>query len=86
METGAEIIPKLKTEQLMEGIVVFVYISQMVGLACPIYWLKEFIHLTAAANNDVSDRSIGKHGRWSSNSSKDKYIKDSKNQNLWVCK
>ena len=73
----------------MEGIVVFVYTSQMGGLACPVYWLKrflEFINLTAAANSDVSDRLIGKYGRWSSNSSKEKYIKDSKNQNLWVCK
>ena len=32
-----------------------------------------------AANNDVSDRLIGKHGRWSSNTSRDTYIKD----NTW---
>ena len=74
----AENYPKSKTEQLKEGIVVFVYISQTGGLACPVYWLKLFLEcfdLTAAAKNDVSDRLIGKHGRWSSNSSKDKYIK-----------
>ena len=29
-----------------------------------------------AADNDVSDRMISKHGRWSSNTSRDKYIKD----------
>ena len=83
-----KIIPKSKTEKLREGIAVFVYISQTGGLACPVYWLKLFLEcfdLTAASKNDVSDRLIGKHGRWSSNSSKDKYIKDSKNQNLWVC-
>ena len=31
---------------------------------------------TEAANNGVSDRLISKHGRWSSNTSRDTYIKD----------
>ncbi|XP_066918158.1 integrase/recombinase xerD homolog [Clytia hemisphaerica] len=31
---------------------------------------------TKAANNGVSDRMISKHGRWSSNTSRDTYIKD----------
>eukprot|EP00111_Clytia_hemisphaerica_P010708 TCONS_00031270-protein len=31
---------------------------------------------TEAANNGVSDRMISKHGRWSSNTSRDTYIKD----------
>ena len=39
---------------------------------------------SAAANNDVSDRLIGKHGRWSSNGSRDRYIKDSKAKRLKV--
>ena len=33
---------------------------------------------SAADNNDVSDRLIGKRGRWSSNTSRDTYIKDNK--------
>ena len=39
---------------------------------------------SAAANNGVSDRLIGKQGRWSSTSSKDTYIKDSKCKRLSV--
>ena len=39
---------------------------------------------SAAANNDVSDRLISKHGRWSSSTSRDVYIKDSKNKRLKV--
>ena len=39
---------------------------------------------SAAANNDVSDRLIGKHGRWSSNSSRDRYVKDSNVKRLRV--
>ena len=41
---------------------------------------------SAAANSGVSDRLIGKHGRWSSNSSRDGYIKDSKLKRLSVTK
>lgn len=41
---------------------------------------------TAAANNNVSDRMIGKHGRWSANTSRDGYIKDSKSKRLSVSK
>jgi len=41
---------------------------------------------TAAANNSVTDRLIGKHGRWSSNSSRDTYIKDSKKIRFSVTK
>ena len=37
-----------------------------------------------AANNDVSDRLIGKHGRWSSNTSRDTYIKDNMRKRLSV--
>lgn len=41
---------------------------------------------SAAANNGVSDRRIGKHGRWSSSTSRDVYIKDSKTNRLSVSK
>ncbi|XP_057290199.1 uncharacterized protein LOC130612878 [Hydractinia symbiolongicarpus] len=41
---------------------------------------------SAAANNGVTDRMISKHGRWSSSSSRDGYIKDSKSQRLSVSK
>ena len=41
---------------------------------------------SAAADNGVSDRLIGKHGRWSSNTSRDTYIKDSKKSRLSVSK
>ena len=37
-----------------------------------------------AANHDVSDRLIGKHGRWASNTSRDTYIKDSKQRRLSI--
>ena len=37
-----------------------------------------------AANNDVSDRLISKHGRWSSNTSRDTYIKDSSSKRYKV--
>ena len=39
---------------------------------------------TAASNNGVSDRLIGKHGRWKSGFSRDRYIKDNKKQRLSV--
>ena len=39
---------------------------------------------TAAADNGVSDRLIGKHGRWSTTTSRDVYIKDSKRTRLSV--
>ena len=42
---------------------------------------------TAASNNGVPARLIGKHGRWSANSNvKEKYIKDSKTKRLSVSK
>lgn len=41
---------------------------------------------SSAAENTVSDRLIGKHGRWSSNSSRDTYIKDSKKVRYSVSK
>ena len=37
-----------------------------------------------ASENGISDRLIGKHGRWSSSSSRDTYIKDSKRARLSV--
>jgi len=39
---------------------------------------------SAAANNSVCERLIGKHGRWKSTSSRDRYIKDSKSKRLSV--
>ena len=39
---------------------------------------------SAAADNGVSDRLISKHGRWSSATSRDTYIKDSKKVRLSV--
>ena len=41
---------------------------------------------SAAANNNISDRMITKHGRWSasSNSSRDRYIKDKNAKRLKV--
>lgn len=41
---------------------------------------------SAAADNGVSDRLIGKHGRWASTTSRDTYIKDSKKSRLTVTK
>ena len=41
---------------------------------------------TEAAENDVSDRMIGKHGRWAANKSRNTYIKDSKRLRLSVTK
>ena len=41
---------------------------------------------SAAANLGVSDRLIGKHGRWSGSTSRDVYIKDSKESRLDVGK
>ena len=41
---------------------------------------------SAAADNGVSDRLIGKHGRWASTKSRDTYIKDSKKSWLTVTK
>ena len=37
---------------------------------------------SAAADNNNSDRQIGKHGRWKSGFSRDRYIKDSKQRRL----
>ena len=37
---------------------------------------------STASNNDVSDRRIGKHGRWRSGFSRDRYIKNNKRQRL----
>ena len=37
---------------------------------------------SAAANNNVPDRLIGKHGRWKSNKSRNTYIKDSVSKRL----
>ena len=37
---------------------------------------------SAAADNDISDRLIGKHGRWSTNTSRDRYIKGNKSKRL----
>ena len=39
---------------------------------------------SSAADKGVSDRLIGKHGRWSSNSCRDGYIKDNKKKRLTV--
>ena len=39
---------------------------------------------SVAANHDVTDRQIGKHGIWASNTSRDTYIKDSKKKRLSV--
>ena len=39
---------------------------------------------SAASNNGISDRLIGKHGRWKSGFSRDRYIKDNKRQRLSV--
>ena len=41
---------------------------------------------SAAANNGVSDRQIAEHGRWSSNSSRDGYIKDNPEKRFKVSK
>ena len=41
---------------------------------------------SAASNNGSSERLIGKHGRWSSSTSREVYIKDSKQQRLSVSK
>ena len=39
---------------------------------------------SSAINNGVSERLIGKHGRWRSGFSRDRYLKDSKKQRLGV--
>ena len=39
---------------------------------------------SAAANNDVPERLIDKHGRWKSSRSKDRYIKDSSEKRIKV--
>ena len=39
---------------------------------------------SAAINNGVSERLIGKHGRWNSDKSRNRYLKDSKKQRLGV--
>ena len=39
---------------------------------------------TIAANNGVKDRLFKRHGRWSSESAKDCYIKDSAHERLSV--
>lgn len=41
---------------------------------------------TVAANADISDRCLKRHGRWKSDSSKDGYIVDSKEKRLAVSK
>ena len=41
---------------------------------------------SAAADNGVSDRLIGKHGRWSTSTSSDTYTKDNKRSRLSVSK
>ena len=41
---------------------------------------------TAAANASVLDRLFLRHGRWSSVSAKDGYVKDSISSHLSVCK
>ena len=41
---------------------------------------------SSAVNNGVSERLIGKHGRWKSGFSRDRYIKDNKKQRLSVTK
>lgn len=41
---------------------------------------------SAAANNGVSDRKISKQGRWSSNSSRDGYIKDNDTERFSITK
>ena len=41
---------------------------------------------SAAINNGVSERLIGKHGRWKSGFSRDRYLKDGKKQRLSVTK
>ena len=41
---------------------------------------------SSAANNNVSDRLISKHGRWKSDKSRDGYIKDSKDSRLQITK
>ena len=38
----------------------------------------------SAAVDNISDRLIGKHGRWSANRSRDRYIKDNKSKRLKV--
>ena len=39
---------------------------------------------SSASAHGVSDRLIGKHGRWSSDTSRDRYIKDTKKARLHV--
>ena len=39
---------------------------------------------SAAINNGISERLIGKHGRWKSGFSRDRYLKDSKRKRLEV--
>ena len=39
---------------------------------------------SAAINNGVSERLIGKHGRWKSGFSRDRYLKDNKRSRLGV--
>ena len=39
---------------------------------------------SAAADNDISDLLTCKHGRWSANTSRDRYIKDNKSKRLKV--
>lgn len=41
---------------------------------------------TAAANSDVNERCLKRHGRWKSESSKDRYIADSTDKRLQVSK
>ena len=41
---------------------------------------------SAAANKNVSDRLIDKHGRWASGRSRDRYIKDSKQKRFEISK
>ena len=39
-----------------------------------------------ASNNRISDRLVGKHGRWKSGYTRDRYIKDNKRIRLGVTK
>ncbi|XP_057308176.1 uncharacterized protein LOC130646057 [Hydractinia symbiolongicarpus] len=78
-------VKKSKTDQLREGHIV--YIAHTGNSTCPVTWLRKYLcGASAAANNGVTDRMISKHGRWSSSSSRDGYIKDSKSQRLSVSK
>ncbi|XP_052105787.1 integrase/recombinase xerD homolog, partial [Mytilus californianus] len=88
-------INKSKTDQYRQGNEIL--ISKGLSIACPYVMFIRYLELiglhsfraggaTAAANANVNERCLKKHGRWKSDSSKDRYIVDSTEKRLQVSK